>query len=567
MVKPVALAALAILGGTAAADPRLVLTREPPPRTLRMRPRAVAQTTPPPARTATPMPAAPPPMSRAPEPADDRSAVVRDLRQKVSFSIDLGYQVESATPTGKASLGGNTPVPGMDYATLRSYGFGEIFASTRGLGLQSLSSYVAIRFQAVEKDRFTPLVGPDVAVSPPIASWFERSGVEIRTGWGEARDFLPSRWGLSKVRFRGGSQYVYGPWITHLDGFLLAYDGPILTGSLYGGIRHSDYTRDQSDRRPGVFGSSVRFDLRGLPTPVPIAVQGEYLALDAASEAQQPASSSSMLQGDWRPRRDIAMITQFRWLNGDAASQRLEVRARYRQVTNLVFDIMHRTSADWRWDPSLTAPDRDGDPTIARRYLDLGPVVPQCVGSLRAGTLIAENVDLFVRGAFSADAGDENDPASSYAAPYVELAAAVEIRLRRQVAIGASLLTRNTNHEVPEMPIQDLPGSTQMLPPVDARGEEGFTEIGASLKMTLGARRFSTLFEAYGRRMRYGDLYVDPLLEVPVDDVRIGVRVTLDAWVGTTLRLFAAYDVSSAFDLYPDITGYRSLRLMMSGVY
>ncbi len=565
MVK--ALAALAMLVGTAAADPRLKVTHEPPPRSLRMRPRAVAQTPAPPTRPSTPMPAAPPPMSRAPEPDDDRSAVVRDLRQKVSFSIDLGYAVESATPTGKATLGGNQPVPGQDYATLRSYGFGELFGSTRGLGLQSLSTYFAVRFQAVEKDRFTPLGGSTVAVSPPIASWFERSGVEVRTGWAEARDFLPARWGLSKLRFRGGSQYVYGPWITHLDGFMLAYDGPIVTGSLYLGIRHSDYTRDQSDRRPGVFGSSVRFDLRGLPTPVPIAVQGEFLGMGAASEAQQPASTSSLLQGDWRPRRDIAVITQLRWLNGDAASRRVEVRARYRQVTNLVLDIMQRKSADWRWDPSLTAPDRNGDPTTARRYLDLGPVVPQFVGSLRAGTLIAENVDLFVRGAFAADARDDNDPQSSYAAPYVELAAAFEIRLRRQVAIGGSLLSRNTNHEVPKLPIQDVPSSPQMLPPIDSRGEEGFTELGASMKLTLGARRFSTLFEAYGRRMRYGNLYVDPLLEVPVDDLRIGGRVTLDAWVGTTMRLFAAYDVSSAFDLSPEITGYRSLRLMMSGVY
>lgn len=561
-MKIVALTLLAVTA-TATADPRLTITHEPPPRSLRMRSRTVAQTAPP-ARTPTPMPAAPPPMSRAPAP-EDESVALRDLHQKVSFSIDLGYQVESATSTRKATLSGDAPVVDRDYKDLRAYGFGEVFASTRGLGLSSLSTYFAFRFQAAQRYSVPTETG-SVRLAPPIAAWFERSGVEPRVGWGEVRDFLPKRWGLSKVRFRAGGQHVYGPWITHLDGFLLAYDGAILTGALYTGIRHSDYTRDQSEQRPTVFGASVRFDLRGLPTPLPIAVQGEYLAIGESTEAEQPASSSGLLQGDWRPRRDIAVIGQVRTLDGKAANQRLEVRARYRQVTNLVFDVMRRTSNDWRWDPSLTVPDFESDPTHARRYLDLGPVVPQFVGSVRAGTLIAENVDLLVRAAFSADARSTDDPPSSFAAPYTEIGGALEIRLRRQVALGGSLLIRNTSHEV-VAPTLDIRGSPQMLAPVDQRGEEGFTEVGGSLKMTLGARRFSTLFEVYGRRIRYGELYADPLLAIPTNDLRIGGRVTLDAWVGRTVRLFAAYDVSSAIGLYPEINGYRSLRLMVSGVY
>lgn len=573
-VEHACLSVLALLAATAtsAADPRLTLTHEPPPRHLRMRPRVVAQAGAA-VSSATPMPAAPPPVSIVPS-ADDEGVVVRDLRQSVSFNLDLGYQVESASPSGRHSLGGRQPISGQDYAALRSYGFGEAFGSTRGLGLASLSTYFAARFQAVTKLRFTPAGENEVAVAPPIASWFERSGVEVRYGWAEVRDFLPARWGLSKLRFRAGSQHVYGPWMMHLDGAMLAYDGPILTAAMYSGIRHSDYTRDQSDKRPGVFGTSMRFDLRGLPTPVPIALQSEFLAIGESTEAQQPASRSAVLQGDWRPRRDVAMIGQFRFLDNGlpgeslrAASQRLEVRARYKQVTNLVFDVMHRTSADWRWDPSLVAPDANNDPTVARRYLDLGPVVPQFVGSVRAGTLIAENVDLFVRGAFSADGSSDDAPQSAYSAPYLELASAVEIRVRRQVAFGASLLTRNTSHLVLDQPVEDQRNSPQMLPAAASRGDDGFTEAGASLKMTLGARRFSTLFELYGRRSRYAQIYVDPLLPIPVDDLRIGGRITLDAWVGTRMRLFAAYDVSSAIDLYPEISGYRSLRLMMSGAY
>ena len=56
-------------------------------------------------------------------------------------------------------------------------------------------------------------------------------------------------------------------------------------------------------------------------------------------------------------------------------------------------------------------------------------------------------------------------------------------------------------------------------------------------------------------------------LDVPTIDVRGGGRFLVDAWVGRRIRLFASYDVSSAFDFAPEITGYKSLRLAVTGVY
>jgi hypothetical protein len=43
--------------------------------------------------------------------------------------------------------------------------------------------------------------------------------------------------------------------------------------------------------------------------------------------------------------------------------------------------------------------------------------------------------------------------------------------------------------------------------------------------------------------------------------------MTVDAWVGRRIRLFASYDVSSALQTAPEITGYKSLRLILTGVY
>ncbi len=552
--------ALVLLAGTASADPRLRLTHEPPPRTLRMRPRVAQAGS---AQPTTVPPTAPAPIAPPSTGEDPGGAAIRDFARPVSFSIDLGYQVDAASPSGRSSLATPAVRDGVNYAAVRSYGFGEVYGSTRGLGLTSLSSYFAARFQAARSlDR--EVTGLRVDLAPPIATWFERSGLDIRAAWAEMRDFLPRAWGMSRLRVRAGSQYVYGPWMMHVDGLLVSYDGPILTASGYGGYRHSDYTREQSDKRPRAGGASLRVDLRGLPTPLPIALQAELLRLGESEEAMQPASTSSVLQADWRPRQDVAMIGQLRFLNGRSANQRLEIRARYKQVTNVVLNVMHRTADDWAWDPSLTAPQQE--PAEARRYLDLGPVVPQLIASARAGTLIAENVDLLLRGAVSVDTGDEDDPVSAFAQPYLEAGGALEVRVRRQIALGASLLTRTTERLVVD-PRLDMHPSTQPLPPTEATGEEGFTEAGASIRMTLGARRFSSLVEVYGRRTRFAPLYVDPLLPIPEDDVRLGGRVTLDAWVGTRVRLFAAYDASSTLELAPEITGYRSLRLMMSGVY
>jgi hypothetical protein len=415
-------------------------------------------------------------------------------------------------------------------------------------------------------------------VAPPIATWFERSGAELRTGWAELRDFLPKRWGLSRLRLRAGGQHVYGPWIVHLDGTVLAYDGELLTASLYGGTRHLDYARDQAEKRPAIFGASARIDLRGLSTSLPIAVQGEFLhhgqSKTPDAPGHQPANQSTLIQADWRPGREIAVILQMRRLNNATATQRIEVRTRFRQVTNFVFDVIRRTQDDWLWDPSVVR--AEDDPLAARRYLDLGPVTPQLLGSIRAGTVIAENVDIYARGALSTDLKGQTEQRTAFSAPFAEFGGGFEVRLRRAVALGASILSRTITHDSMD-PIVDE-ATPQRLPPSGAQGEDGFTEIGSTLKISLGARRFSAQVEGYGRRTRFDKLYVtvpssDPepiptrFDEVPTSSVRMGGRFTVDAWVGERVRLFAAYDVSGLLDTAPEISGYKSLRLMMSGVY
>ena len=585
MIRAVAL--LALVCATAAAGPlQLRLTHEPAPRNLHMRPRTAAVTRPEPAvpPEARETSAAAKAAASAPASDDGELAQIRDLRRPLSVRFNLGYVVDGTALTGKPNLN-QQPVGSYEFAQLRAYALGEGYFSSRGVALPSLSTYFAARFQLMRRtlsaDPGDPL-GKRVEVAPPIANWFDRSGFELRSGWAEVADFLPSK-SLAPIRLRAGNQYVYGPWMLHMTGVVAAWEGKLIRGSVYAGSRVPDYTlrNPLADKnRSAIGGSSLRVDFRHLKTPVPFAISGEFLGFTAVGATENDASNHSLIQLDWRPGKDFALIGRVRTLDGDLANEHVQLRSRYKQVTNLVFDISHRRSTDWRWDPSVTQPDV----LESKRYLDLGPVLPQLLVSGRAGTLIKENVDVLVRGAYARDLVETNIARNTFAASYFELGGGLEVRLRRTIGLGLNGLTRQTqrydtvDRQIPDLPNQIDPLPRQFGPEL---GERGFTELGTTLRMSLGARRFSALVEVYGRRTRYALTYCSALRGTTVDPncmsaldtgiqsqtYRGGGRVTVDAWIGSRLRLFASYELSSRLDLQPEIYGFKSLRLMMEGVY
>ncbi len=578
--------ALVSAGGPALADdaPVLRLKREPPPRHLRMRPRAAAASAATPAPVATATATSPGTTSVAStDPyaqSADAGGFVRDLNRPISVRFSMGYVVDGASLTGKQTHGGST-VEDHDFRRLRAYALGEGTFSSRGVLFPSLSTYLSTNFQIASQQFEASPTQPTVerVVAPPVANWFDRSGIQNRSVWAEVKDFLPDR-RLAPMRLRAGALYVYGPWMLHMYGGVLAWDGKLTQLSVYAGSRVPDYTLvEVTDKdRSGIFGSSARFDLRALKRPIPFAFGVELLQFTARGAASDQASSHGTLQLDWRPRNDVALIGLIRVLDRKLANEHVQLRSRYKQVTNLVFDFTYRHDTDWRWDPAVG----NEDPLAARRYLDLGPVVPQMMVSGRAGTLIAENVDVLVRGALASDRVNSEEQRNTYAGSFAELGGGFEVRLRRTVALGFSGLTRQTKrYATVSGQIQDIPGMTQFLPrPYSPDvGERGFTELGSSLRMSLGARRFSALVEGYGRRTRYALVYCAGSDEIGSDcrsaldtgildrDYRFGARVTIDAWIGSRLRLFAAYELSSRIDVAPEISGFKSLRLMMEGVY
>jgi hypothetical protein len=576
----------------AEAEPvKLKVTHELRPSGLKMR-----------ARTAAVSPAAEPSPAPAPQPdAEVKAAApasdvelfqVRDLRRPISVRFNLGYVVDGSALTGKTTLS-EQPVQTADFSQLRAYALGEGYFSSRGVGLPSLSTYFAARFQLMrraETKTYMDELGMTTTdqVAPPIATWFDRAGFDVKSGWAEVEDFLPDK-RFAPVRLRAGNLYVYGPWPLHMYGAVGAWEGKLIRASLYGGSRVPDYTiADPLGRkdRAGIAGSSLRVDFRNLKRPIPFAISTEALAFTAIGADDEEASNHTLLQLDWRPRKDIAVIGRTRTLDGKFANEHLQLRSRYKQVTNLVFDVIHRRDNDWRWDPSVTNPDD----LQARRWLDLGPVLPQLLISGRAGTLIKENVDVLVRGAYANDlvSGDINR--NTYAASYLELGGGLEVRLRRTIGVGLNGLTRRTQRHVEiEDQIADIPNQIDPIPRQygPEMGERNIVELGTTVRLSLGARRFSALLEIYGRRTRYALLYcsalmdvgtpdetVDPLCQADIPDTGVrtqdyrgGGRATIDAWIGSRLRLFASYELSSRLDLQREIYGFKSVRLMVEGVY
>jgi hypothetical protein len=559
-----------LIAHAAAAEPRWEIDHEPASG-LHMRPAArtaVAVTAP----ATVPAPAPAPPPSPVPQPPAPDAAYVRDVREPVQVRFSLGYQVDGTTQTGDAGLGGKVPnTTHSDYDLVHAYGFGEGYLATHGVGLPSLSTYFGAHFELSQHD-----ISGNAATPPPIATWFDRSGVTYQNVWGELKDFLSP--GLAPLRVRAGEQYIYGPWVAHMYGALAAWDGKLVSGEVYAGSRVPDYTLDATSQeldRAGIAGGSARIDLRELSMPIPFSFTAQGLTFTrlGATASTLPASFT-LLEVDWRPRDDLTLIGQWRTIDGTAAEEHVQLRVRYHQVTNVVVDVTHREETDWRWDPSLTGSEQN-DPLAAKRYLDLGPVQPQVLVSARAGTLIAENVDLYARAAWSQDLVSAADDVNTFYATYYEGGGALEVRVRRTLSVGLSGLARYTDRaDQMQNRVEDTPNVPDPLPISAAMGERDFVEAGATARMSLGSRKFSALVEIYGRDTDYALDYCigtrcqsDSDTGVPTDELRGGGRFQVDAWIGKRVRLFASYDLSTRLPFAPDITGYKSLKLIMEGVY
>lgn len=481
------------------------------------------------------------------------------LAERVLFRFNIGFGLDGGQPTDEPRLNGTPcgiePMCLQQYTRNRIYGFGDAVLGSRGVLMSTLNSYFAAQFRLDQK-----LHGGFSAV-PSAYDGEDANNMQMRSVYAELQGISKWRW-LRSLYVRAGRQYRYGAAVAHFNGLTASYDTRVGSVGLFGGSPVYLYSAgaawDES-RGGGIIGMNARLNLAALGLgPVVLTANnlayGDYIHSDLAAAVR------------WR--RHLDTHVRLRRLNGKLAQADVQVRTRLSAVTVAMLDLEHSTRRDWRYDLFSTK-QRDG--TDVRRYLGLELPGPRTYVSLRAGTVLVNNVDLLVRGSGVVEHDDPEDDASdeedtSFASSYLEGGAALELRLQRTLSLGLSTVLRGYRTQDPpaflENPLETA--GPQELP--DHRGyahTRSFVEAGAVLRYTQGARLFSADAEFYGRVYERELLY--ETTKVPTDDERVGGRLSVESWAGERLRLRLEYDVTAELPVLPELRGLKSLRVLMEG--
>lgn len=476
----------------------------------------------------------------------------RPLSDKVVFRFSLGMGFDGGQPSDERLLSQQT-LDRSEYAHLRIYYFGDAVIGSRGLLAPSLSTYLAAQFRMDEDSggRINPV--PTVFDGDDVANlWIRSAHAQL--------DGVFDHPLLAPVWVRAGRQYRYGPAIAHYDGLTVGYDGPGLTVAAFAGrgvnvTGSAVYSEDHEE--DVMVGLDGRIDLHALRR-VPLVLSGGLLRFHGTSHVE------TSLALRWS--RDVSMSAGIRILDGSHARTRLDLHARVSKVTTVSFELDNRSITDWMYDLfTVQRPVAAGDP---RPFLDLGEPVPRLYLGLRAGTVLLGNVDVLVHGGAALRRHEDEFAANAHAASFAEAGTAIEVRLRRTLAMGLNVLVRRYEREEPLARDlgQYVPGTLEES--TGAAGELSFLEGGAQVRYDLGARRFSASTELYWRRYHFQPSYIDlgaEALDELASDVRGGARFGIEAWAGERLRLRGEYDVSSALRVAPELRGVKSLRIVAEG--
>jgi hypothetical protein len=453
---------------------------------------------------------------------------------------------------------GNDPDCLQQYTRNRIYGFGDAVLGSRGVLMSSLNGYFAAQF------RFDQDLRGGFSAVPSVYDGAGVDDMQVRSAYGELEGAFKSRW-LKPLYVRAGRQYRHGTAVAHFDGLTVSYDTRVGSLGLFGGTPVNLYSSGEGwegDQLDTIGGMNARLNLAALGLG-PIVLTGNRLSYGGNTHTDVAAAV--------RWRRDLDTHVRLRRLNGALAQADVQVRTRLSAVTVAMLDFAHSTQRDWRYDVFLTEPRNSTD---VRHYLGLEPPGPRTYMSLRAGTVLVDNVDLLVRGAAVVEHDDPEESASdeedtSFASSYVEGGAALELRLQRTLSLGLSAVVRGYRMQEPpdgENPLE-MPGP-QALP--RHRGyahARSFVEAGAVVRYTQGARLFSADAEFYGRAYERELLYETPdeTTKVPTTEERVGGRVSVESWAGERLRLRLEYDVTAELPVIPELRGLKSLRVLMEG--
>jgi hypothetical protein len=481
---------------------------------------------------------------------------IKRLEEKVIFRFSLGFGIDAGQQSDRLPLVGGTLQRGVNYAPLRSYGFGDVVLGTRGLLMNSLGTYFASEFRtdysgSIKDHEFTGAV-PSVYYADQDENKFLFS-----TGYAEIDGFFERKW-LKPLYLRAGRQFKYGVGVAHFDGSTIGYETRIFSANGWSGQRVSLYGFDDIEPPPVMYGSGARLDLYEWKH-IPVVLTTDTLDTEDVHHREFGVA--------FRWGQDMLIRASARRLAGNFARESITVWTRLSEVTTINVDLDNRTEYDWMYDLWMLRPvfgqtrDPPGDP---RTYLNLGTPLPRLQLAARAGTVILRNLDVLLRVAAAIEhAGEEEDAA--FSPSYFEAGGAVEVRLRRNLRLGSTFVARRYKRDSME-PIAEVPGPQPIPDPGDEIGDRSFYEGGIGVDYSVGARRFNASAELYGRAYDR----VSPYEEVITDgfDTHSGGRFSVEGWARSQLRIKAEYDVSlGPLDMAPELRGVKMLRVLTEGTF
>ena len=470
-------------------------------------------------------------------------------------SVQLGFGVDGAARRDDRRTLDGVLSTQLTSRTTRALGFGDVAVGSRGFGVRSLATFMAMNFQT--SSALQPLPVPDA---------INKSGfAQVRSGWAEVRNVSELPW-TKPLRVRAGRHYASTVWPTHFDGATVGWDTPVVQAAVFGGTAVLDFNDDAvalaNTSTRGVSGASVVVALRNSKRKTPMTI-----SLDALQAYDHTHSTLAIA---YQPRRDVFASVSARTLDRSLVQERLQVRAIISEISQVSIDIEHRHHNDWQWDPSWVRDDTSVG--AAKRYLELGLMTPQFHAALRGGTVLLDNIDLFGRVAVAVDRSDVRDR-NTLRPSWYEIGGGAELRLRRAVALTASSLFRDLRRRItpPTIDVRTSAGQPLLL---DAHyGEQSILEGGTGLKLTLGAKRFSIATEFYMRRTKFAETYIDQQQLVDATPIIPGVtfvgggRIKLDAWISQRFRILAVYELTSRLRRAPELNGFNSLRVALEGAF
>ena len=560
----VALAVATAVAPSASANPapHIDLTVPAPvPSTLMMRPAAAR---PAPTRVAAATPADKPGGSAAER---DRylelgslargARSARTLEDKVIFRFDLGFGLDGGQLNCNGEGNCASPPSGISsesfstyyYSKLRAYAFGDAIIGSRGIVAPSLNTYFAASFRFDQNDLHSTAV-------PSIHDASQVDPVLVRAGYAETDGFFKQRL-LEPIFVRAGRQWRYGPAIAHFDGITIGYDSRPVSIAIWGGTRVSLYglSNDNFDNSGAISGADVRVDMYELKR-APLVLTDSMLTFDGKGHFEGGVAL--------RWSREVVLRASTRISGNDFGSLRLSMRRRLSKVTTLSAEVESHQDSDWEYDLLLDNPRTTYDATDPRRYLDFGYQLPRLRFGVRFGTVLLDNIDLLARFAGSLDRKSGIAGATADAVRYLEGGTAIELRLRRTLALGGSVLTRIYGRDAPG-PGDVSGGPNELASQIGAIGERSFTEGGLTARFEPAQKSFSATAELYGRLYNLRSPYIDPADRT---ELRSGGRFTVTGQVNDYLRMKLEYDTAFApTHLAPEIRGMNSLRVLAEGTF